>query len=290
MNYFPIQLDISNTLAIAKTITFFQLPQHTDVSITAAVAGLIFTSVIILVVIFFLVQTIIHRNSNIMKLSQWPFLVMYLLFSLIAISITVLFIDTNDLSCFLYPIIANVCFGLTFCILIARVWRVYQIIRPLLNSTDYDWRYRIFDLFDRLVSWENCFSRRHHIQNKEITNQDMGRLIVVLFFPMLFGLLVSSPQNDGAELRFYSDYQQSITLCSYYSESGQTIRISLVLMYQFLLFYVAYLARNLPSFLNETSLIFRLTWTNIIIGWFTGAILIINIENMGSPDINVSSN
>ena len=201
--------------------------------------------------------------------------------------------ELNAEGCKIYPVIVSLCHGLLYSTLVARVWRVYQLVSPLLGQEGgREHRMRVFGFFERLVNWENCFEKKENSGsiNLRITDQDMGRLIFMLFCPMFFVTLLSRTHDrDGNKILLDEEFEEGVIVCEHTSSDGQYIVLFFYLMYQLLLLYVAYLSKDLPSFLNETSAIFRLTWTNCLVSWITGMILFINLEYVGTPDLNVST-
>jgi len=276
-----------------KAISIFRSSEVIHVSTERASLGLFMIVSACIVFVYFLYQLRRHRHNNIMRLAQWQYLAMLVLccFLPCATSSVVLLQSSYEVGCRMYPIINNLAFAMVFCIIIARCWRVYQLVSPLIQvENNVVLRGRLFGLFDRLVNWEGFFEKRKESDmNRVISDQDMIRLIFILFSPMLFASLLSFPSTKRQFLHD-EDKNEGYYVCSQYLDINQVVRLTLFLLYQILLVTVAYLAKDLPSFLNETYLIFRLSWTNLLVNMLCGTVIYINIDENGSPDITVSKN
>jgi len=274
-----------------KAVSIFRNPEEMHVSTERAALGLFMIVSACIVFAYFLYQIRCHRHNNIMRLAQWQYLAMLVLCCLLscATSAVLLLQSSQEIGCRMYPIINNLAYAMVYCIIIARCWRVYQLVSPLIQVEDNVVRRgRLFGLFDRLVNWEGFFEKRKESDmNRVISDQDMIRLIFILFSPMLFASLLSFPSTKR-EFLHDEDQNEGYYVCSQYLDVNQVVRLTLFLLYQILLVTVAYLAKDLPSFLNETYLIFRLSWTNLLVNILCGAVIYINIDENGSPDITVS--
>lgn len=291
---FVVQLDIANSLSTIKSIDVRPEPYIYGISHKTTIATLGIATITCFIMFFFLYQTIRHRYASIISLSQWPFLMLFIITCLIANVSSFAVYELNAQGCKLFPVIVNLCHGLLYSTLIARTWRIYQLISPLLKQGDdqeQKTRQKVFGLFDRFVNWENCFEKKENSGsiNLRITNQDMGRLIFMLFCPMLFAVLLTrSHDKKGNKIILDEEYEEGVIVCEMTLTNSQFITLSLYFLYQLLLLFVAYLAKDLPSFLNETASIFRLTWTNCLVCWISGSIIYLNLEIVGNPDLNVS--
>lgn len=241
--------------------------------------------------LFFLEQIRRHRKNNVMRLSQWPYLAAFLVASM-TLSLSALLLNPNYgcFRCKIYPYLVHLCLTAIYSILIARVWRVYSLISPVVYSSRP--QPLVFHFFDRLVAWDECCgphgldagpNMRRHIKDVH-----MMRLMAFIAFPsFVFLLSTGSYQNENIVI-----YDEANTIgrvvCSNFEEASQALGLLILVIYQILLVVCAYLASELPSFLNETQLIFRASWTNFIFSCLCGMVVILSSEPTNSPTIAVS--
>jgi len=128
---FKYKYDVANALS-TRLITYQDPPQILTVTsgMQIVVAILIAVSAAVLCGVLF--QTVKYRGHSALKLSQVPFLIVFLIAAIVATLCTFLFNPKSDLYCQLRAPLVLIPLQFMYAITIGRLWRINQVISPLL--------------------------------------------------------------------------------------------------------------------------------------------------------------
>ena len=128
--------DMANAMDQQLNIVTYQTPQQIlSISQPVAIVSYIIIGGVALTIAFLLVQTILHRDHQVLKLTQGTFLIACLSAALIATVATFLLQPVNDVYCQTGPFLVMSCLQIVFAITIGRLWRIHAVISPLLMQT-----------------------------------------------------------------------------------------------------------------------------------------------------------
>eukprot|EP00814_Leptocylindrus_danicus_P022399 CAMPEP_0116006236 /NCGR_PEP_ID=MMETSP0321-20121206/1613_1 /TAXON_ID=163516 /ORGANISM="Leptocylindrus danicus var. danicus, Strain B650" /LENGTH=507 /DNA_ID=CAMNT_0003474761 /DNA_START=321 /DNA_END=1844 /DNA_ORIENTATION=+ len=174
-----------------------------------------------------------------------------------------------------------------YSILIARVWRVYSLVSPLVQSSRS--QPLVFHLFDRLVAWDECCEPSGIDAGpplrRQINDVHMLRLMAFVSFPSLLFLLSNSSYKNENIVIYDEAKTVGQVVCNNFESAEQAVALLIIFLYHIFLVVCAYHASELPSFLNETQLIFRASWTNLLFSTLCGMVIILNSGPNNSPTV-----
>ena len=249
-----------------------------------------------LVILFLLMQTIKHRDHQIMKLSQSRFLIVSLVFALVATATSFLLEPRNDLYCNASTIFTGICLQVVYAITLGRLWRIHALISPMLLKT--------FSpestLWSRLVNGlKQCFSKyfcccREHKPKKlrtQVSDSQLWIVFALLSAPQVIiqvvGVLLQ-PQTRTIDLN--DDESKGRATCSV---GGGSSLWGTIIFYGFIVFCIlvisvllmAWQSRKLPSLFNESKTIFDATLTSFIILIMGLAVALVTRDPTTSPSV-----
>ena len=242
--------DIANAASI-PVVTFQPPPRIAEVSLTLEIIVGLVAGLASLVILFMLYQTYIHRNNQIMKLSQGKFLMVLLVSALIG-SISVVFINPkNDLYCKLFPPFAYIPCTVIYAVALARVWRAQTLLSPLLQEFYENW---FTTYFNRLVDTLAGMSDSGHLR-RTVSDGRLVRVILIFTTPeLILQILGQVLQPRSAGVRFNADQSEGSAFCDHSVNeflSFATWSFLSVLILNVILLVVAQASRKLPSLFNE---------------------------------------
>ena len=280
-----VRYDIANA-ADKRILTFQEPAKILRVSIgvemfVAAVSGLS-----ALLVLFLLYQTYIHRNNQIMKLSQGKFLMVLLVAALIA-SISVMFINPkNDVYCKVFPPLSYLPATIIYAVILARVWRAQALLSPLLQEF---YENRLTTNFSRFVNFITCSSSNSDSLRTTVSDQQVLTVVLIFTLPQLVLQICAQVfQPRGVQTRYNEDESVGAVYCS---ANGVGIRnatnwcLFLVLGLNVLLLVVAQASRKLPSLFNEVDSIVAMLAINVIVVVIGYAIVRVADSPTTSPSV-----
>jgi hypothetical protein len=291
-----------------SSIYIFEDPVATNVSTKQAQLlslGLTFCSFAF--EFFILVSLIKNRNHNIMKVSQVPFLIAFIIMGMVTVLCNLFQVSTKEIFCSL-KLLVNIPLCTMYAILIARLWRIDAITTPVMGNTftgnDSDPNYKGPFLFkvlsfiaeakwpgaDNTVGPNRHLSRRSSFQSirRTISNTMLVRIVVVLVMPFVAIDTIIIIQGNGTSMHTYEsdDVNFQVEKCVHAVSVVKLIFFLAFLMLQILTAFVAYMTKELPSIVNESEAIFRATWINLM---FAFAFSIIILMEPSSPNIEVNT-
>ena len=242
--------DIANAASI-PVVTFQPPPRIERVSLNVEIMVGIVVGLASLGILFMLYQTYIHRNNQIMKLSQGKFLMVLLVSALIG-SISVVFINPkNDLYCKLFPPFAYIPCTVIYAVALARVWRAQTLLSPLLQEFYENW---FTTYFNRMVDTLAGMSDSGHLR-RTVSDGRLVRVILIFTTPeLILQILGQVLQPRSAGVRFNADQSEGSAFCDHGVNeflSFATWSFLSVLILNVILLVVAQASRKLPSLFNE---------------------------------------
>ena len=280
-----VRYDVANA-ADRRILTFQEPAKILRVSIgvemfVAAVSGLS-----ALLVLFLLYQTYIHRNNQIMKLSQGKFLMVLLVAALIA-SVSVMFINPkNDVYCKVFPPLSYLPATIIYAVILARVWRAQALLSPLLQEF---YENRFTTNFSRFVNCITCSSTGNNLRTT-VTDQQVMMVIFIFTLPQLVLQICAQVfQPRSVTIRYNEDESVGSVYCA--TNDGTNLRnatnwcLFLVLGLNVLLLVVAQASRKLPSLFNEVDSIVAMLAINVIVVVIGYAIVRVADSPTTSPSV-----
>ena len=296
--------DIANALQPigSRVLTFAEPPVILEVSHAVRIVSYVAIGVSASVIVFLIFQTVKHQQEQVLQLSQYKFLLLFLIAALTATISAFLMEPKNDIYCQIsFPIIF-ICIHLLYSITLGRLWRINAVISPLLVEHIYRksqrknrWvipsigRFQYFTHPRRLSAME---TKKQQQMRRSVTTSQLARKIGLYALPqVILQTLSLTLQPQRLFIKFDEDGNVGQPHCSF-EGSGDVQSIlnyafaALIILILILLF-MAFSSRKLPSLFNETSVIYSSTLNTIA---FVGlASIIVMVTGRGgsitSPDL-----
>ena len=245
------------------------------------------------IIVGMLYYTIIHRNHQVMKLTQGYFLILFLIAALVATIMCMYLEPRNDLYCQISLPSILISAQFMYAITLGRLWRINTLISPLLmQSLRYksSWIRRLSDSIRRSVLKSSLPSSSDTDPINLRRTVNSKQLCVVVWFitaPQIiiqaFALILQTPYQN-----FEYNIDESIGRA--YCHRGDDLATSFA-MYGFvcfgalviLLLLVAHHTKSLPSLFNETNDIFSSTLASLCIFVIGGGIVLSTNSPTTSP-------
>jgi hypothetical protein len=277
--------DVANALNLEQNerlVTYQDPAEILKVSRPVQIVSYVMVGIANAVILYLLVQTIRHLKSQVMQISQGRFLVVFLVAAMVATLSTLLFDPRSDLTCMLaYPCVF-VSLQLMFAVTLGRLWRINAVISPLLRNR----LQRASSSKSNACFGACCPSRRVNIR-REINNTKVSVIIALCTFPQVVLQILGLVLQPSSKMIAYND-DESIgrCVCDDGVKAKKSIQMySAIVLFLFIviLLAMAHAARQLPSLLNESSIIFDVAGTSALVAIIgVGVIAITN----GDPTID----
>lgn len=279
--------DIANAIGDGgRVLTFQEPPTLLEMSPKVELVSYIAIALAASVVTGLLISTIYYRNSQILKLTQGWFLILYLTCALTAVVSSFLLNPKSDVYCRLsYPIILT-SIQLMYAICCGRLWRLHAVLSPIFQHRDMSGK---DDTTQRASGGDNpqaqannndrlqlryrkllqsCLRCFPFLQNYQTANCSSAgglkrtvpywHLNVIVFACTLPQLLLQiasvTRQPQQRVIRWNENESIGRAQCEYVHEPGEEPMVSLLLisflmlvLFLLVLLAVAFYCRNLPS-------------------------------------------
>lgn len=300
------QISQYQLLDVAQTIqgyTVFMTDQPEQIVLTNSpgfVIGVIVCSSIYALVIFIMMIYISwHRQNPILKLAQAPFLVVVSGCAVLATACTFVYLPLSNMACRLQGVLMSVPMTIMASTLVGRLWRTYSVLSAALQfgrrateqgnhrTKKQDW---LFNVLGFLANIHVFLLRRNNASEPkstiraQVNEATLARLIFVLSLPQLIAQIIGfivEPQAMGVDLANSGFVSRQVCEIHWFTWVG----ILYLIFVLCLAIAVAWMARDLPSILNEKDAIFQACSINIVLG-FVGILCIVLASNPTmNPDI-----
>jgi hypothetical protein len=284
--------DISNALQGKERLIIYQDPAKIlEVSKAILILSYVAVGLVSCIILFLLQQTIRHYKTQVLQLSQAPFLVVFQLAALVATLGTVLLEPRSDVFCQVSKPILLISLQLLYAIPLGRLWRIHAVISPLLRRhLTKQTRSALEILFHRITC--GCFDR-NSVTNlrQEVSPWKVVRIVGFVMMPQVvlqIVALILQPQERTIE--FNSDESIGRAICQ-----GQGVDSSKedILNYSFyalllvvvMLLCMAHFSRRLPSLFNESQVIYSSTLMSVLLLVLGLGVLTVTDTPTTSPDV-----
>lgn len=284
--------DMGNALVLGQRLISYQAPvellevSHGVLMICHAIRG-----VAGLIILFLIGQTIYHRQHQVLKLSQQPFLIVFLVGALAATLSTLLIEPRNDFYCRWNRTAVLTSLQLVIAVLGGRLWRINAVISPLLVKTlrrkesSCDWGCL------GNIPWRPCGSQTGSVRNirKEVQPWQLTAVVAILTLPqVILQVAAAIWQEEEHDLEYNPEESIARTICTNHLDVA--ISVHYYGFYCFLLGIVfllvmAHSTRHLPSLFNETEVILSSALTSILLLILGLAVIVLTDEPTTSPSV-----
>ncbi|KAG7366843.1 7 transmembrane sweet-taste receptor of 3 GCPR domain containing protein [Nitzschia inconspicua] len=281
--------DVANALTLeqGERLITYQVPAKIlEVSTPVRIFSFVVVGLAASIILFLLIQLSVHYRSQVLKISQAPFLVVFLFASFLATVSSLLFDPRNNWMCLLaYPAVFT-SLQLMFAVTLGRLWRINAVVSPLLRNR-----------LQRGKSKEHvralipacCPSRRTNIR-REINHKKVSLIVALCSLPQIVLQLLSMLlQPSEKSIEFNPDESIGRCVCDDGVKAKQSIAFyAMVVLFLLILvlLVMAHSARQLPSLLNESSVIFGVTGTSALLAILGFAVIAITDDPTISPDVS----
>jgi hypothetical protein len=287
--------DVSNALGASERYVSYQDPAMIlevtrEVRLFSCVCVGI-TSMVLLGLIF---QTIRHYNHQVMRLSQGPFLLLFLLAALCATISSILLEPKNSLWCNLSLPLIVIPLQLLYAITLGRLWRIHAVVSPLLrnrlehrknDTRDHNWLQRVWHKAKTSLQPRTKVA----VLRREVSAITMAWLVLACTAPQVVLQTLSwvlQPQDKGIEYNEDQSIGRSICI-SDATASRSLVRYSMLMLLLLVmtLLGMAHVSRKLPSLLNESAVIYETTLVSVLMMILSMGIQSITDNPTTSPDV-----
>lgn len=284
--------DIANALALDQSerlITYQDPPEILEVSMPVQVLSYVCIGMACAVIALLLFQSIKHYKSQVMQISQAPFLVVFLMAALLATASSLLFQPRNDLWCRLARPLVFISLQVLYSVTLGRLWRIHAVVSPLLKNRLMRARSEKRGLGGGLTAMTCCPYRPRNIR-KEVHNSKVVIIVAICTLPQILlqvlGLILQ-PMVKSV------DYNEDETVGRCVCDDGVDAKKSIEL-YSFcvlgllvlILLIMAHVARQLPSLLNESRVIYDSTLTSVLLTILGLGVIAVTESPTTSPDVS----
>ena len=281
--------DIANALSLEEHIRFVTYqdpPVVLEVSDAVRTVSYVFVGIACSIMMYIVLQTIRHYNSQVLQISQAPFLVVFQLSAIVATASSVLFDPRSDLWCNLAQPFVFISLQIMYAVTFGRLWRIHAVVSPLLRN-------RLQRATSKRGVFDHVGFRRLFCQSdtvnirREVTNSKVVMIVAFWILPqvILQSLAVAlQPLNKTVE--FNDDESIGRCVCDNDVERKKSIHLyslCLLAVLVLALLIMAHVARQLPSLLNESSVIYDSTVTSIILAILGAGVITVTNDPTTSP-------
>jgi hypothetical protein len=286
-----LRYDMANV--VEPRILEYQEPEDV-LEVSDAVRGVVYGAIAVSasILLFLLYQTVKHRNHQIMKLTQGPFLIAFLVSALVATLSSFLLEPRNDFYCRAGHALVVTSLHLMYAITWGRLWRIHSVISPLLLQTlrqKPKMATRLLQFLTRITRCSSASLKSAQGLRREVTTTQLTILVSMFTAPQVF-LQILEQILQPATQYIESNEDESIgrAVCHCHSQSASTIRYyssALFVLLILLLLLLAYSTKSLPSLLNETRVIFESTCATLVLLLIAFCVYLLTDDPTTSPDI-----
>jgi hypothetical protein len=281
--------DVANALSLEEHIrfvTFQDPPVILKVSDTVLTVSYVCVGTACCVILYMLSQTLRHYKSQVLQISQAPFLVMFQVSALIATASSVLYDPRSDVWCNLAQPLVYISLQIMYSVTFGRLWRIHAVVSPLLRN-----RLRRASLKKGILDHVGigsvfCPSYRTSIR-REVTSSKVWLIVVFCTLPqIILQALAVGLQPLFKSVEFNIDESTGRCVCDNDVERKKSIHLySTCVLFALVLalLVMAHIARQLPNLLNESSVIYDSTVTSILLTIVGVCVLSVTNDPTTSP-------
>jgi hypothetical protein len=285
--------DVANALTFEqmndRLVTYQDPAEILEVSKPVQIISYVCVGVACAAISFLLLQSIKHYKTQVLQISQAPFLVVYLLAALVATASSVLFQPRSDLWCRLARPLVFISMQLFYSVTLGRLWRVHAVVSPLLKNRLQRARSSKRGFGGRFSAMTCCPSRRVSLR-KEISNSKVVGIVAMCTLPQIvlqvLGLVL---QPAVKSIEYNEDESVGRCVCDdgvKIQKSIQFYSLCVLGILVLVLLIMAHIARQLPSLLNESRVIYDSTLSSVLL--MILGIGVIAVTNSPTTSPNVS--
>lgn len=283
--------DVANALALQeheRFVTYQDPPDIMTTSSTVRIVSYVCVGIACAIILYLLTQTVLHYKSQVLQISQAPFLLVFLLSALMATASSVLFDSRSDLWCNLAELFVFIPLQIMFAVTLGRLWRIHAVVSPLLrNRLQRASSKKGF--FDKMGFTTMCPSRQTNIR-REVRSSAVVLIVILCTIPqVVLQALALALQPLYKSVDFNEDESVGRCTCDNNVEQKQSLHLySLCTLFALVLvlLVMAHVARQLPSLLNESAVIYDSTVSSILLIILGTGILAVTDAPTTSPDVS----
>lgn len=282
-----MRVDMANAIVEGQRLLTYQDPfKVLEVPTGVLLFCHVLRAVSAAVIVFLLVQTIYHRNHQVLKLSQQPFLVVFLLAALTATLGSILLEPKNDFYCRWSSFVVISSLHIVVAVTAGRMWRINAVISPLLAQTLRRRQSTLNRVLRRM--FKKPMGSRSNIR-REFQPWHLTAAITIFTAPAVLLLLAASIWQEQA-LRIDLNLDKSVGRNQCYVDVPRRHSLLFYGFFAFvgligLLLCMAHMTRHLPSLFNETEVIFNTALTSLVVLALGSAVVMITDDPETSPGV-----
>jgi len=258
------------------------------------IAIIVISAVYAMIMLAMMIYILWNRHHPLLKLAQAPFLAVQMGCAVIATSSVFVHLPLNDTICSLQGVLIHLPLTVLAATLVGRLWRSYSVLSVALRFArkDSDKQARgawVLDFLGLLANLPLLCRRKKPIQRRrslktQVTSFDLTRLIVLLSLPQLIIQIVGfAIEPRGLDLDSSPSGLISRQECEVHWSVWAGV---LYLIFVFCLaLFVAWVARDLPSILNEKDAIFQACSICIVLGFVDILCVLLVSSPTTNPDV-----
>jgi hypothetical protein len=290
-----IRYDMANALLHGQRLITYQEPASIKVVPDGILIGsYVAIGLVSLVILFLLVETIKHRNHQVLQLTQGYFLIVMLVAALVMVVSSFLFEPQNDFYCNAsFPIILT-SGQLLHAITLGRLWRINAVISPLLITTFRQKKSVIRRMMESLMSavGSKIKPRKQTPKNlrKKISSWQLALVAALLTLPQAFlQILAIVLQPESVSIELNEDESQGRVMCDPGFDMKSSLRdygLWMFLLLVFSLLFMAHATSQLPSLFNESKVIYESTLFSVVLLVLGFGVIAVTDDPTASPAVS----
>lgn len=270
----------------AQITEFFNGPEILTTSQRSEIVSYVLIGLSGCVMLFLLFQAIKHRKNQVLMLSQGLFLIAMLFSGLVGMVGSIFFNPKTDLYCNMLGPMLVVPVHVFYSIILARLWRIYAVMSPLLLLTlerEPSFSTRMVNILNRVTT---CQHRRK--LHRKVTDGQLARVVALWASPQIILQILRWVLTPNEVMFVYNeDLSKGMPVCNgIYQNKAPEVLSGVFLVVQFIMMWIlASQSKDLPSLFNEASVIFDVTLVSLIILTVAAVVIAMTRGTTMSPNV-----